>query len=95
MVHGASWLQTMAYIVLPLLRIGIAGAFVIVFALSARSLTIPLLLYSYGTETLTISLLYYYEEGYRNITAVIAVIQLALVMGLLLLEKLTRPRSTD
>jgi iron(III) transport system permease protein len=95
MVHGASWLQTMARIVFPLLRIGIAGAFVIVFAMSARSLTIPLLLYSYGTETLTISLLYYYEEGYRNITAVIAVIQLALVMGLLLLEKFTRPRSTD
>lgn len=95
MAHGASWLQTMAYIVLPLLRIGIAGAFVIVFALSARSLTIPLLLYSYGTQTLTISLLYYYEEGYRNITAVIAMIQLALVMGLLLLEKWTRPRSLD
>jgi len=95
MVHGASWLQTMARIVFPLLRIGIAGAFVIVFALSARSLTIPLLLYSYGTETLTIALLYYYEEGYRNITAVIAVIQLALVMGLLLLEKLTRPRSAE
>ncbi len=92
-VHGASWLQTMAYIVFPLLRIGIAAAFVIVFALSARSLTIPLLLYSYGTETLTIALLYYYEEGYRNITAVIAMMQLALVMGLLLLEKLTRPRS--
>jgi iron(III) transport system permease protein len=94
MVHGASWLQTMRYIVFPLLRIGIAAAFVIVFALSARSLTIPLLLYSYGTETLTIALLYYYEEGYRNITAVIAMIQLGLVMGLLLFEKLTRPRMT-
>lgn len=92
MAHGASWIQTMAYIVLPLLRIGVAAAFVIVFALSARSLTIPLLLYSYGTETLTIALLYYYEEGYRNITAVIAMIQLSLVMGLLLLERLTRPR---
>jgi iron(III) transport system permease protein len=93
MVHGASWLQTMARIVLPLLRIGVAAAFVIVFALAARSLTIPLLLYSYGTETLTIALLYYYEEGYRNITAVIAMIQLALVMGLLLLERATRPRE--
>ena len=93
MVHGASWLQTMTHIVLPLLRIGIAAAFVIVFALSARSLTIPLLLYSYGTETLTIALLYYYEEGYRNITAVIAMIQLGLVMGLLVLERLTRPRQ--
>jgi hypothetical protein len=37
--------------------------------------------------------LYYYEEGYRNITAVIAMIQLALVMGLLTLERLTRPRQ--
>ena len=93
MVHGASWLQTMAHIVLPLLRIGVAAAFVIVFALSARSLAIPLLLYSYGTETLTIALLYYYEEGYRNITAAIAVIQLALVMSLLVLERVTRPRE--
>ena len=93
LVHGASWLQTIRYVVLPLLRIGVAAAFVIVFALSARSLTIPLLLYSYGTETLTVSLLYYYEEGHRNITAVIAVIQLGLVMSLLLLERLTRPRE--
>ena len=48
---------------------------------------------AHGTETLTVSLLYYYEEGHRNITAVIAVIQLGLVMGLLLLERLTRPRE--
>lgn len=94
-VHGGSWLKTMRSIVLPLIRVGAAMTFVIVFALAARDLTIPLLLYSRGTETLTITLLNYYEVGQLNVTAAIAVVQLLLVVGLLAIERVTRPRVED
>ena len=83
----------MRLIIVPLLRKGIFASFVIVFALSARDLTIPLLLYRGGTETLTVAMLYYYEEGITTTLAVIAVIQLVLVFGLLGLERLTRGRQ--
>lgn len=92
-VHGGSWLATMRLIIVPLLRKGIFASFVIVFALAARDLTIPLLLYRGGTETLTVAMLYYYEEGITTTLAVIAVIQLVLVFGLLGLERLTRGRQ--
>jgi iron(III) transport system permease protein len=91
-VSGGTWTETAARILVPLMRRGILAAFVIVFALSARDLTIPLLLQASGTQTLTVALLYYYEEGRTTTLAAVAVIQLALVMALLLLEHLTRER---
>jgi iron(III) transport system permease protein len=92
-VHGGSWLKTAWLILLPLMRRGVLATFVIVFALAARDLTIPLLLYTGGTETLTVAMLYYYEEGMMSILSVIAVIQLAMVFALLGIERLTRGKD--
>lgn len=92
-VHGGSWLRTAWLILLPLMRRGVLATFVIVFALAARDLTIPLLLYRGGTETLTVAMLYYYEEGMMSTLSVVAVIQLAMVFCLLGLERLTRGRD--
>ena len=83
----------MRLITAPLLRKGVFSAFVIVFALSARDLTIPLLLYRGGTETLTVAMLLYYEEGNLTTLSVVAVLQLGLIFGLLGLERLTRGRD--
>jgi ABC-type Fe3+ transport system permease subunit len=78
---------------LPLMRRGVLATFVIVFALAARDLTIPLLLYRGGTETLTVAMLYYFEEGMLSTLSVVAVIQLVMVFGLLGLERLTRRKD--
>jgi len=94
-VHGGSWLATVRLILLPLMRRGVLAAFVVVFALAARDLTIPLLLYRGGTETLTVALLYYYEEGFMSTLSVVAVIQLMMVFVLLWLERLTRGKEKD
>ena len=91
--HGATWTQTMRLITMPLVRRGVAATFVIVFALSARDLTIPLLLYTGDTQTLTVALLYYYEQGELSTLSVAAVLQLALIFGILFLERLTRDKS--
>jgi iron(III) transport system permease protein len=93
-VHGGSWMATIRLVLLPLMRRGVLAAFVVVFALASRDLTIPLLLYRGGTETLTVALLYYYEEGMTSILSVVAVIQLLLVFALLGLARLTRGRET-
>jgi iron(III) transport system permease protein len=92
-VHGGSWTATVRLVLLPLMRRGVLAAFVVVFALASRDLTIPLLLYRGGTETLTVALLYYYEEGMTSTLSVVAVIQLLLVFALLGLERLTRWRD--
>jgi iron(III) transport system permease protein len=92
-VHGGSWITTMRLITAPLLRKGLFAAFVIVFALSARDLTIPLLLYRGGTETLTVAMLLYYEEGNLTTLSVVAVLQLCMIFGLLGLERLTRGKD--
>ena len=69
------------------------ATFVIVFAMAARDLTIPLFLYTGGTETLTVALLKYYEEGSMGVLSAIAVVQLGMVMGLLCLERLVRGKE--
>jgi iron(III) transport system permease protein len=92
-VHGGSWLATVRRILVPLMRRGMMATFIIVFALGARDLTIPLLLYRSETETLTVSLLFYYEEGHMTTLCAAAVVQLSLVFALLGLERLTRDRS--
>jgi iron(III) transport system permease protein len=92
-VHGGSWLRTVRHILAPLLRRGALAAFVIVFAISSRDLTIPLLLYRDDTETLTVTLLHYYETGDMGTLAAISLIQLALVMVLLALDRMTREKE--
>ena len=92
-VHGGSWLRTVRHILAPLLRRGAFAAFVIVFAIAARDLTIPLLLYRDDTETLTVTLLHYYETGDMGTLAATSLIQLALVMVLLALDRLTREKE--
>lgn len=92
-VHGGSWTQTARHILSPLLRRGAVATFVIVFAMAARDLTIPLLLYRGGTETLTVALLHYYEEGVMGTLAAIAVLQLGMVIALLVVERLIRGKE--
>jgi iron(III) transport system permease protein len=92
-VHGGSWLRTVRHILAPLLRRGALAAFVIVFAIASRDLTIPLLLYRDDTETLTVTLLHYYETGDMGTLAATSLIQLGLVMMLLALDRVTRAKD--
>jgi iron(III) transport system permease protein len=92
-VHGGSWIKTVIYILAPLLRRGAFATFLIVFAMAARDLSVPLLLYRSGTETLTVTMLNYYEEGVMGTLAAIGVVQLAMVMVLLCLERIMQRKQ--
>ncbi|MCC7103927.1 MAG: iron ABC transporter permease [Chloroflexi bacterium] len=55
-VSGASWLKTIQAIVLPLLKPGLASAWLMMFVVVIRELSASLLLYTSGTEVMSVAL---------------------------------------
>jgi iron(III) transport system permease protein len=61
---GASWLTTLWRITIPLLKPGIFAGWVLLFVIFLRELSISIILYSSGTETLSVGV--YYLANYEN-----------------------------
>ena len=55
-VAGASWVRSIVSISAPLLKSGIVAAWMIVFAVTLRELSMAILLYVPGTETLPVAI---------------------------------------
>jgi len=72
---GASWLTTLRRITIPLLKPGIFAGWILLFVIFLRELSISIILYSTGTETLSVGV--YYLSNYENepLTAALAVAQ--------------------
>ena len=76
---GRSTLSTIATVVLPLSRPGVAAAMTLLFILSTRELGSSLFLYSSGSMVMSVQLLGYYEGGNLSITAAYSLVQVALL----------------
>jgi iron(III) transport system permease protein len=63
---GASWFTTLRRITIPLLKPGIFAGWVLLFIIYLRELSISIILYSSGTETLSVGV--YYLTNYENET---------------------------
>ena len=63
---GASWFTTLRRITIPLLKPGIFAGWVLLFIIFLRELSISIILYSSGTETLSVGV--YYLTNYENET---------------------------
>jgi iron(III) transport system permease protein len=63
---GASWLTTLRRITIPLLKPGIFAGWVLLFIIFLRELSISIILYTGGTETLSVGV--YYLANYENET---------------------------
>jgi iron(III) transport system permease protein len=61
---GASWLTTLRRITIPLLKPGIFAGWVLLFVIFLRELSISIMLYSAGTETLSVGV--YYLSNFEN-----------------------------
>ena len=72
---GATWLQTMRYVVLPLLRPAIIAAWLMLFVIFIRELGATILLYAQGTETISVVLVILSERNFGYVAA-LAVMQL-------------------
>ena len=85
----ATWLQTMRYVLLPLLLPAIIAAWLMLFVIFIRELGATILLYAQGTETISVALVILSETGAANMTA-LAVIQLVMLLAAFIMFRLTR-----
>jgi iron(III) transport system permease protein len=76
---GANWVQTMRYVLLPLLRPAIIAAWLMLFVIFIRELGATILLYAQGTETISVALVILSERSFGFVAA-LAVIQLILLL---------------
>jgi iron(III) transport system permease protein len=86
---GAGWLQTMRYVLVPLLMPAIVAAWLILFVIFIRELGATILLYAQGTETISVALVVLSERGFGYVAA-LAVIQLMLLLTAFSLFRATR-----
>lgn len=85
---GATWLQTMRYVMLPLLRPAIIAAWLMLFVIFIRELGATILLYAQGTETISVALVILSERSFGFVAA-LAVIQLVMLMCAFVLFRLS------
>src|SRR6266404_5172978 len=86
---GASWLQTMRYVLLPLLLPAIIAGWLMLFVIFIRELGATILLYAQGTETISVALVVLSEHSIGRVAA-LAVIQLILLLFAFTLFRATR-----
>jgi iron(III) transport system permease protein len=86
---GATWLQTMRMIVLPLIWPAILAAWLMLFVIFIRELGATILLYAQGTETISVAMVIMGEMNFGYVAA-LAVVQAALLFVAFALFRLTR-----
>jgi iron(III) transport system permease protein len=82
--NGATWLQAMRHVVLPLLRPAIVASWLLLFVIFIRELGASILLYAQGTETISVALVVLSERNFGYVAA-LAVTQLVLLLGAFLM----------
>jgi iron(III) transport system permease protein len=77
---GASWITTLRRITIPLLKPGIFAGWVLLFVIFLRELSISIILYSAGTETLSVGV--YYLANFENepLTAALSIAQTVVLL---------------
>jgi iron(III) transport system permease protein len=86
---GATWLQTVWFVLLPLLRPALIAAWLMMFVICIRELGATILLYAQGTETISVALVILNDRSAVYVAA-LAVIQLVLLLIAFSLFKVTR-----
>ena len=86
---GAGWLQTMRYVLVPLLAPAIVAAWLMLFVIFIRELGATILLYAQGTETISVALVVLSERSVGYVAA-LAMIQLMLLLMAFSLFRATR-----
>ncbi|MGQ0752870.1 MAG: ABC transporter permease [Betaproteobacteria bacterium] len=78
---GASWLTTLRRVTIPLLKPGIFAGWVLLFIIFLRELSISIILYTTGTETLSVGV--YYLTNFENepLTAALSIAQTAVLLA--------------
>ena len=78
--HGATWAQTMRYVMVPLLRPAIIATWLMLFVIFVRELGATILLYAQGTETISVALVVLSDRNFGYVAA-LAIAQVVLLLG--------------
>ncbi|MCL2893725.1 ABC transporter permease [Brenneria tiliae] len=87
-MSGAGWLRTLTAIGVPLIKSGVLAAWLMTFAVALRELSIAILLYVPGTETLPVAIFMSMDDGRFPVAAALSVV--LVLMSLLALTVLKR-----
>jgi iron(III) transport system permease protein len=84
-MSGASWFTTLRRITIPLLKPGIFAGWLLLFIIFLRELSISIILYTSGTETLSVGV--YYLANYENeaLTAALSMTQTVMLLACVLI----------
>jgi iron(III) transport system permease protein len=89
-MSGASWARTIIDISIPLLRSGLVAAWIMVFAVTIRELSMAILLYVRGTETLPVAIFSFVDNGtFEPAASLSVVLVLVSIVSVLALRRLT------
>jgi len=88
-ISGASWGQAMWFVLLPLLRPALIAAWIMLFVVFIRELGASILLYTSGTETLSVAMVLLSENS-AGYVAALALVQLILLLAAFVVFRLTR-----
>ncbi len=89
-MSGASWGQTIRDISIPLLRPGLIAAWVMLFGVTIRELSMAILLYVRGTETIPVAIFSFVDNGTFEPAASLSVLLVAIsIVSVLLLRRVT------
>jgi iron(III) transport system permease protein len=92
---GASWARSLRDISVPLLRGGMLAAWIMVFAVTMRELSMAILLYVKGTETLPVAIFSFVDDGtFETASALSVVLVLVSVAAVLLLRRVAGGNAT-
>lgn len=78
--HGASWAQTMRYVMVPLMRPAVVASWLMLFVIFIRELGATILLYAQGTETISVALVVLSDRNFGYVAA-LAITQVVLLLG--------------
>ena len=92
-VAGASWARSIASITAPLLKSGLVAAWMIVFAVTLRELSMAILLYVPGTETLPVAIYSFIDNGTFEVAAAVSVALIALSIASMLVLRLVTGKA--
>ena len=92
-MSGASWGRTILDISVPLLRSGLIAAWIMVFAVTIRELSMAILLYVRGTETLPVAIFSFVDNGTFEPAASLSVVLVLISIGSVLLLRRVTGRS--
>jgi len=91
-MSGASWSMTFWRVVLPLLKPGLIAGWIYVVIVSIRELSSSILLYSPGSEVLSIMIWEYWQNGQYVELSALGVMLIASLLCLVLLERFASRR---